>query len=248
MCAQANRRYVIGRGPDGVHEVVQSDGVSSLHCELLMTELGLTVRDLDSTNGTSVNDQPLPRGGMAPVRVGHVIGLGRNASVQVERRHLQWLTQPEAPAPSPAPAPAPSAPPAAPPRPVAASPAASPALSPQPAAPPRPAPAPVAAPPAQAPAYPAQKAAVSGNGLVSAFLFVCLAVFVVLLVVRRPSHDTMIEHACAREAKGSTVEKLACHLAASGGGFKYESYGVLAVMSYREHRWIGVWDETIRLR
>ncbi|TWT99099.1 FHA domain-containing protein FhaB [Botrimarina colliarenosi] len=48
-------RFVIGRGKDCTLRA-GSEAISRNHCELLVTEAGVTVRDLGSRNGTYVND------------------------------------------------------------------------------------------------------------------------------------------------------------------------------------------------
>jgi hypothetical protein len=47
----ANR---LGRSPDADFQIANST-VSSFHCELILTNEGVTIRDLESTNGTFVN-------------------------------------------------------------------------------------------------------------------------------------------------------------------------------------------------
>ena len=237
MRAVPGQPIVIGRGPDGVHEQVDTDGVSSQHCELLLTDAGLTVRDLNSTNGTTVNGQAVPRGGTAPVRVGHVIGLGRHATFRVEAHHLRTV----AAQPNQAAAPSPPPPPAAPPPSTQASVAANVAkateikvvVQQEPPPPPQPPPA---------------RPAVSASGLSSAFGAVCLIILVLVLIVRRPSRAHMVNDICERETQGKLLNKIGCRLAADSGGFQYESYAVFSVVSHEDFRWVGVFDRTFRAR
>lgn len=51
-------RFVIGRGKDCSLRA-GSEAISRNHCELLVTEEGVTVRDLGSRNGTYVNDKKI---------------------------------------------------------------------------------------------------------------------------------------------------------------------------------------------
>lgn len=51
-------RFVIGRGKDCTLRA-GSEAISRNHCELLVTELGVTVRDMGSRNGTYVNDEKI---------------------------------------------------------------------------------------------------------------------------------------------------------------------------------------------
>jgi predicted component of type VI protein secretion system len=51
-------RFVIGRGED-CNLRSSSDAVSRRHCEIMMKDAEVTVRDLGSRNGTSVNGQPI---------------------------------------------------------------------------------------------------------------------------------------------------------------------------------------------
>lgn len=53
--------------------IVDSSSVSKAHCDLLVDEMGITVRDLDSLNGTFVNENPVAE---SRVLVGQTIRLG----------------------------------------------------------------------------------------------------------------------------------------------------------------------------
>ena len=48
----------VGRSPDADFCIPHST-VSGLHCELILRDSGVTVRDLNSTNGTFVDNQPV---------------------------------------------------------------------------------------------------------------------------------------------------------------------------------------------
>lgn len=64
--------------------IVDAPLVSRVHCRLTADKSGqLVVEDLDSTNGTQVNGQRVPR---AVVRAGDEIGVGK-VSFAVERHH-----------------------------------------------------------------------------------------------------------------------------------------------------------------
>jgi pSer/pThr/pTyr-binding forkhead associated (FHA) protein len=65
----ANR---VGRSPDADFTISHST-VSGLHCELILRESGVTVRDLGSTNGTFVNNQPVTE---AELSTGQTLRLG----------------------------------------------------------------------------------------------------------------------------------------------------------------------------
>jgi hypothetical protein len=48
----------VGRSPDADFSIVHPT-VSSWHCDLVLTDGGVTIRDLESTNGTFVNGEPV---------------------------------------------------------------------------------------------------------------------------------------------------------------------------------------------
>jgi uncharacterized membrane protein YhaH (DUF805 family) len=57
----ANRdSFVIGRNSTDCDLVISDDGVSRRHAELSMTSAGLTIRDLGSANGTTLDGRPVP--------------------------------------------------------------------------------------------------------------------------------------------------------------------------------------------
>jgi hypothetical protein len=62
----------VGRGPDNTISIPEPS-VSTFHCELRLAEIGLAVHDLNSTNGTFINKQPVARG---MVQNGDVLTLG----------------------------------------------------------------------------------------------------------------------------------------------------------------------------
>jgi hypothetical protein len=49
------------------------ESVSRFHCEIELTDDGMIVRDMDSSNGTFINDQPI---GEAALETGHVLRMG----------------------------------------------------------------------------------------------------------------------------------------------------------------------------
>jgi pSer/pThr/pTyr-binding forkhead associated (FHA) protein len=62
----------IGRSPDADFQLSHPT-VSSIHCEILLRESGVSVRDLESTNGTFINDEPTTE---AELLVGQTLRLG----------------------------------------------------------------------------------------------------------------------------------------------------------------------------
>ena len=119
----------LGRG-EANDFTLTDPGVSGSHCEILVAEQSVLIRDLGSTNGTYVNRAPVRE---AMLREGDRIHLGRVEMIYAGEK---------APVPAPARAgAAPAAPPAQPRKPVAARVVAGTA----------PGPAPAAAPPAGAP-------------------------------------------------------------------------------------------------
>lgn len=66
---------LIGRSPDA-DLVIADDFVSSTHARVSVTDGGPVLEDLESTNGTLLNAQPVTR--TMPLANGDVIELGRN--------------------------------------------------------------------------------------------------------------------------------------------------------------------------
>ncbi len=62
----------VGRSPDADFPITHAT-VSGLHCELILRESGVTVRDLGSTNGTFINGQPVQE---AELSAGQILRLG----------------------------------------------------------------------------------------------------------------------------------------------------------------------------
>jgi len=62
----------VGRSPDADFCIPHST-VSALHCELILRDAGVTVRDLDSTNGTFVNNEVVRE---ADLSAGQTLRLG----------------------------------------------------------------------------------------------------------------------------------------------------------------------------
>ncbi len=62
----------LGRSPDADFSITHAT-VSALHCELILRDIGVTVHDLDSTNGTFVNDEPVHEADLA---AGQILRLG----------------------------------------------------------------------------------------------------------------------------------------------------------------------------
>jgi hypothetical protein len=62
----------VGRNPTNDVRIGEAT-VSSFHCEILVAEGGVTVRDVQSTNGTAIDGEPIKEG---VIRVGQVLRLG----------------------------------------------------------------------------------------------------------------------------------------------------------------------------
>jgi pSer/pThr/pTyr-binding forkhead associated (FHA) protein len=62
----------IGRSPDTDFTITHPT-VSSLHCEVVLMEEGVTIRDLESTNGTFVDGRPVRE---ARLSAGQIVRLG----------------------------------------------------------------------------------------------------------------------------------------------------------------------------
>jgi pSer/pThr/pTyr-binding forkhead associated (FHA) protein len=66
-------RTIIGRSEDNAFHLVDPS-VSSRHCEVLLRQGELLVRDLQSTNGTYINGEPVTEKAMKP---GQILRLGQ---------------------------------------------------------------------------------------------------------------------------------------------------------------------------
>jgi hypothetical protein len=74
----------VGRNPTNDFRVPDST-VSSFHCEIIVSEnLDVTVRDLNSTNGTFIDGQPIQESALNP---GQVLRLG-SAEVKLEKQEV----------------------------------------------------------------------------------------------------------------------------------------------------------------
>lgn len=67
----------VGRHPDLCDRVIDDPGVSRRHMRLSVSEGNLRVEDLNSLNGTVVENEEVPRFHPVPARPGQVIVLGR---------------------------------------------------------------------------------------------------------------------------------------------------------------------------
>lgn len=65
----ANR---VGRHPDNDFSI-EHPTISSVHCEIVLMDSGVVLRDLESTNGTFVNDKPVREAKLSP---GEIVRLG----------------------------------------------------------------------------------------------------------------------------------------------------------------------------
>jgi pSer/pThr/pTyr-binding forkhead associated (FHA) protein len=75
----------IGRDPESDFQIVHPT-VSSLHCELLLSDVGVKLRDLESTNGTFVDGKPVKEVDLVAgqlVRLGDVQLLVENTDANV---------------------------------------------------------------------------------------------------------------------------------------------------------------------
>jgi len=90
-------RTTIGRVEDNTFQIAETS-VSSHHCEVLLRGSDVVIKDLNSTNGTFINDQPVTESVLKP---GQTLRLG-----QVELK-LETGASASAPASAPATAPAP---------------------------------------------------------------------------------------------------------------------------------------------
>lgn len=87
--------YVLGRAADGA-AVLEDPTVSGQHCEIRVTDLGVTVRDLGSSNGTWVDQHPVS--GETELRDGQELRLGElrlRASIPPVHIAIPELTPPE---------------------------------------------------------------------------------------------------------------------------------------------------------
>ena len=67
----------VGRHPDLCDRVIDDPGVSRRHMRLSVSEGNLRVEDLNSLNGTVVENEEVPRFHPVPAHPGQVIVLGR---------------------------------------------------------------------------------------------------------------------------------------------------------------------------
>lgn len=81
----------VGRQPDNQVSLPEAS-VSSHHCELFAKGDDIIVKDLNSTNGTFINEKQLEAGKEVPLRPGQVLRLG-----QVELRYETGKKQTEQP-------------------------------------------------------------------------------------------------------------------------------------------------------
>jgi pSer/pThr/pTyr-binding forkhead associated (FHA) protein len=91
----ANR---VGRHPDNDFSI-EHPTISSVHCELVLMDSGVLLRDLESTNGTFVNNQPVREIQLSPgqiVRLGDVELLVETTDATIE---IPKFFNPELPAP-----------------------------------------------------------------------------------------------------------------------------------------------------
>jgi predicted component of type VI protein secretion system len=96
-------KTTIGRVEDNTLQIAEPS-VSSHHCEVLLRGSDVVVKDLNSTNGTFINDEKITESVLKP---GHTLRLGQ---VELRLENGAPVPAPSSGAPAPAPAPAPGAP------------------------------------------------------------------------------------------------------------------------------------------
>jgi len=95
-------RTTIGRVEDNMFQISEPS-VSSHHCEVLLRGNDVVIKDLDSTNGTFINNQKI---GESVLKSGQTLRLG-NVELRLDTGAPAAAGTPAAvPAPAPAPAPA----------------------------------------------------------------------------------------------------------------------------------------------
>ncbi|MCA9793546.1 MAG: FHA domain-containing protein [Candidatus Eremiobacteraeota bacterium] len=73
--AVGEKPLMIGRAP--LNDLICEDETASrLHAEVKLVDQKLVVRDLDSTNGTKLDGQPLAPGAWHPIKPGQVLSIG----------------------------------------------------------------------------------------------------------------------------------------------------------------------------
>jgi pSer/pThr/pTyr-binding forkhead associated (FHA) protein len=88
----------IGRSPDADHQI-EHPTVSGFHCELELTETGVTIRDLESTNGTFVDGRQVRTARLCAgqtVRLGQVELVVESTDIRIA---VPKFVDPELPAP-----------------------------------------------------------------------------------------------------------------------------------------------------
>jgi predicted component of type VI protein secretion system len=105
----AVERTTIGRVEDNTFQIADPS-VSSHHCEALLRGSEVLIRDLNSTNGTFINDARITEGLLKP---GQILRLGQ-VELKLENGETSGAAPPTVTAAAAPPAPAPAAPPAAP--------------------------------------------------------------------------------------------------------------------------------------
>ncbi len=99
-------KTTIGRVEDNTLQIAEPS-VSSHHCEILLRGSDVVVKDLNSTNGTFINDEKISESVLKP---GHTLRLGQ---VELRLENGAPAPPPSSGAPAPAAAPAPASAPAA---------------------------------------------------------------------------------------------------------------------------------------
>ena len=90
-----SERIVLGRGPDDVDLAFDDDAMSRQHAALQIGEDGFEIRDLDSTNGVTLNGSPVRSG---PLKHGDRFQLGDHVFrylIEERERELRAFEIPE---------------------------------------------------------------------------------------------------------------------------------------------------------
>jgi hypothetical protein len=91
-------RNTVGRATDNTL-TIEDPTLSHSHCEIVVTELSVRVRDLGSANGTLVDGEPVQEAGLQP---GQVLTLGRfELDLEFEPARVAIPPPPEPPPPPP---------------------------------------------------------------------------------------------------------------------------------------------------
>eukprot|EP00232_Nephroselmis_pyriformis_P028189 CAMPEP_0182858950 /NCGR_PEP_ID=MMETSP0034_2-20130328/3982_1 /TAXON_ID=156128 /ORGANISM="Nephroselmis pyriformis, Strain CCMP717" /LENGTH=180 /DNA_ID=CAMNT_0024990459 /DNA_START=322 /DNA_END=864 /DNA_ORIENTATION=+ len=77
------KSVIVGAVPEFSDVVLNIPTVSGKHAQLMYLDGSLICRDLFSTNGTRVNGEKLPKGGMAVLQAGDIVSFAKDCPFQV---------------------------------------------------------------------------------------------------------------------------------------------------------------------